>query len=336
MANNIELPAGNGDLEFVYTGLSFAAPKKVRFKVKLEGFDNEWIEAGARRWASYTNIPPGKYKFRVISGFDEGVWNEQGASFSFTLSPHFYQTTWFYLLCATIIAAVSLGGHLLYRRDRNRELIASQLESQLAQAQLQVLKMQLDPHFLFNTLNGIMVLIQDNPEAARRTVARLSEFLRLTLENAGVQEVPMQKELEFLDRYVQIEQLRFGNRLTVQQDVQPGALGGLVPSLILQPLVENAIRHGVAERRGPAMIQIQAARDNGHLVIHVRDNGGGFPSVVHDTFKEGIGLTNTRQRLHRLYGEQHVFELRSLEGGGVDVFLSIPYHEEGMSGVRGS
>jgi LytS/YehU family sensor histidine kinase len=190
--------------------------------------------------------------------------------------------------------------------------------------------MQLDPHFLFNTLNGIMALIQENPQAAQRTVARLSEFLRLTLENSGVQEVPMQKELEFLDRYLQIEQLRFGDRLTVQQDVDPATLGGLVPSLILQPLVENAIKHGVAERRGPATILIQAARDDGRLVIHVRDNGGGIPS----TPQEGIGLTNTRQRLQRLYGDEHVFELSSLEGGGVDVLLSIPYHEQGVFGVR--
>lgn len=327
----IEFPPGNGDLEFHFTGLSFDAPERVRYRYMLEGFNRNWVDAGNRNDAYYTNLPPGSYRFRVIAANASGVWNDAGASYAFHLRPHFHQTVWFFLLMALGLTALVVGGLFLYKRDRDRELQASQLESQLAQAQIQILEMQLQPHFLFNTLNGIMVLIKEDPDSASRMIARLSEFLRLTLDSAGMQEVPLRRELEFLDRYLQIERLRFGERLQVEQHVETELLDALVPNLILQPLVENAIRHGVSKRRGPSLIAVAVERTNGSLTIHVRDNGTGLKAENGRAVKEGIGLRNTRQRLQHLYGNAQECRLVSPPEGGVDVVLTIPFHKDGNS-----
>jgi ligand-binding sensor domain-containing protein len=323
---DLRFPPGDGEMEFYYAALSLSSPEYVRYKVKLEGFDKEWNDAGTRRVAYYTNIPPGDYIFRVIAGNNDGVWNNEGAAVAFVLEPHFRQTIWFFAILGICVMMLGAGIHHLYRRDRDRQLIASQLESKLARVQLQVLEMQLQPHFLFNALNGIMVLIHDDPEKASRMIARLSEFLRLALERRDLGEVTLQKELEFLDRYLQIELLRFGDRLTVEQKIDSESRDALVPSMILQPLVENAIRHGVSKRRGPAAIWIEAARTNGSLDIHVRDNGAGLADNGGEELKEGIGLRNTRARLQQLYGGDHKITLAGIPGGGVDVMLSIPFH----------
>ncbi|MBV9211319.1 MAG: histidine kinase [Acidobacteria bacterium] len=213
-----------------------------------------------------------------------------------------------------------------YSRYREGELKASQLESMLAQAQLQSLKMQLHPHFLFNTLHSISALLHTDVEAARRMIVRLGDFLRLTLENAGAQEVSLEQEMEFLKGYLEIESIRFQDRLTVRLEVEPQALDVRVPNLILQPIVENAIRHGIAPRSSPGLIEINARRENGVLRIEVRDNGPGLP-VNHSSiklFKGGLGLANTRARLDQLYGAQHRFELENNPAGGLTVTLEVP------------
>jgi ligand-binding sensor domain-containing protein len=323
---NPELPPGEGDLEFQFAGLSFSSPDHVKYKFMLQGYNADWVDADSRREAYYTNISPGTYTFRVEACNADGVWSEAGASYAFTLAPHFHQTIWFYLLCALGALGVVAGVFVLYRRDQNRALDAAQLESKLAQAQLQVLEMQIQPHFLFNTLNGIMVLIREDPEKAGRMIARLSELLRMTLERRGVQEVPLQKEIEFVERYLQIEMIRFEDRLTVHEDICNQLRDALVPNMVLQPLVENAIRHGVARRRGQARIDITARRENGSLVLSVRDNGMGLSADATHERKEGIGLSNIRARLRQLYGDAHAFVLASPEGGGVDARLTIPFH----------
>ena len=213
-----------------------------------------------------------------------------------------------------------------YRRLREGELRASQLETQLTQAQLQALKMQLQPHFLFNTLHSISALVHRDPETADRMIARLGDFLRLTLENSGAQEVSLQKELEFLRCYLDIERVRFQDRLTTSLDVEPRALDTPVPNLILQPIVENALRHGVAQRSTPGRVEISAKRENGSLRIQVRDNGPGLSAITKSNGKirEGLGLSNTRARLAQLYGAAHRFELSNAPGGGLVVTLEIP------------
>jgi sensor histidine kinase YesM len=213
-----------------------------------------------------------------------------------------------------------------YRRLREGELRASQLETQLTQAQLQALKMQLQPHFLFNTLHSISALVHRDPETADRMIARLGDFLRLTLENSGAQEVSLQKELEFLRCYLDIERVRFQDRLTTSLDVEPRALDTPVPNLILQPIVENALRHGVAQRSAPGRVEISAKRENGSLRIQVRDNGPGLSAITkaNGKIREGLGLSNTRARLAQLYGAAHRFELSNAPDGGLVVTLEIP------------
>ena len=214
-----------------------------------------------------------------------------------------------------------------YKRYREGELATAQLQTQLAQAQLQALKMQLQPHFLFNTLHSISALLYRDAEAADRMIARLGDFLRLTLENSGTQEVTLQQELEFLKCYLEIERIRFQDRLTTHLDIDPRTLDAPVPNLILQPIVENAIRHGIAARSAPGRIEIQAKRNNGCLRIEVKDNGPGL-SPNHSgnaRMKDGgLGLANTRARLAQLYGAAHRFELANAPEGGLVVTLEIP------------
>jgi len=210
-----------------------------------------------------------------------------------------------------------------YRRFREQQLQATRLQAMLVEAQLQALKMQLHPHFLFNTLHAISALMDEDVKAARRMIARLSELLRLTLENAGQQEVPLRQELDALERYLEIEQIRFQDRLTVKISIEPETLEARVPNLILQPIVENSIRHGIAPCSDAGRIEISAARQNGHLELSVRDDGPGM--VESETGKEGIGLANTRSRLQQLYGDAHRLEIRNASEGGLVVKMLIPY-----------
>src|SRR3954469_22532331 len=210
-----------------------------------------------------------------------------------------------------IIYAATLGlsyAVQYYFRFREGEFRASQLETRLAQAQLQTLKMQLQPHFLFNTLNGIAGLVRDSRnKAAVSMLAGLSDLLRYTLENAGKQEVPLKEELEFLELYLDIQQMRFSDRLTVTMSIAPETLDAMVPNLILQPLVENALRHGIARRTAAGTVGVRANRDDGQLRIIVFDDGPGLQRDDGTPPIEGVGLSNTRARLAQLYGDRQRF-----------------------------
>ena len=210
-----------------------------------------------------------------------------------------------------------------YERYREREMRSIELEGRLAQAELQNLKMQLHPHFLFNTLNTISVLMMRDADLANRMLIRLSDLLRVTLDNAGNQIVPLRQELDFLRGYLEIEQTRFQDRLTTSFDISPATLDARVPYLILQPLVENALRHGITTRPGAGHIEIRTALENGNLQMQVSDNGPG----IDGDFKKGIGLTNTEARLKQLYGTAHEFELTNLPAGGLRVSVAIPFHD---------
>jgi LytS/YehU family sensor histidine kinase len=207
-----------------------------------------------------------------------------------------------------------------YRRYQAGALKSSQLETQLARAELQALKSQLQPHFLFNTLNSISALQLTNVEAAHRMTARLGDFLRLTLDASGVNEVPLRREIEFLQSYLEIERLRFEDRLLVRIDVEREVLDVPVPNLILQPVVENALRHGVGSRIGRGRIEVAARRLNGQLRIEIRDDGPG----LREPGREGIGIANTRSRLQQLYGNASNFTIFNAPEGGAAVVLEIP------------
>ena len=213
-----------------------------------------------------------------------------------------------------------------YQRYRERELRASQLETQLVQAQLRSLRMQLNPHFLFNTLHTISVLVRKkDDQAAIRMIAGLSDLLRLSLENVGAHEVTLQQEMEFLERYLAIERVRFQDRLRVESRVAPEALDALVPNLLLQPLVENAIRHGVARSASAGVVEIDVRPREGRLWMQIRDDGPGPPPVPDPLARSGVGLGTTRARLEQLYGDDHMLTLGTDPRGGAVVTLAIPF-----------
>lgn len=213
-----------------------------------------------------------------------------------------------------------------YDKYRERKTRAAQLETQLAQAQLETLKMQLQPHFLFNTLHAISSLVRDEKNrAAVSMIAGLSGLLRHSLENIGRQEVSLREELEFLELYLDIQQMRFSDRLKVEMEIEPETLDAVVPNLILQPLVENAIRHGISPRVSGGLIQLSTRNENGILEIRVEDDGQGLKREWRREESTGIGLSNTKARLEQLYGAEHRFHIRNREGGGVEALLAFPF-----------
>ncbi|MGH9509616.1 MAG: sensor histidine kinase, partial [Terriglobales bacterium] len=210
-----------------------------------------------------------------------------------------------------------------YRKYQQESLAASRLEKSLSQARLDVLQMQLQPHFLFNTLHAISTLMQRDVAAANRLIVRLSDLLRLTLEHAGEQVVSLQKELELLEQYLEIQRTRFQDRLTVRMDIDPETLDARVPCLILQPLVENAVRHGIAPLSRPGRIEIRAHRQNGTLRLEVCDNGVGLKPE--EESHQGIGLGNTRARLAQMYGASQALRMNNAPAGGLVVSVDIPF-----------
>ena len=228
----------------------------------------------------------------------------------------------------TIYWTTLVVAHALYyyRGLRQKEAQTARLTAQLAQAQLQALKMQIHPHFLFNTLNSIAALLHKDVEAADRMIARLGDFLRLTLKSSDAQIVDFEQELEFLKCYLDIEHIRFQDRLTVELDIDSHALTAMVPNLILQPIVENAVRHGVARQTNPGHITIRARREGERLIMRVEDNG---PGLKVNSNGSGIGISNTRARLEQFYGSDFSFQITNSAGRGASVTLDIPAFVEG-------
>lgn len=209
-----------------------------------------------------------------------------------------------------------------YRQARAREVRAARLETRLLSSQLQALQQQLHPHFLFNTLHAISTLVHRDPDKADLMIERLSDLLRITLRKVDVQEVELAEELEYLRAYLDIEQVHFGPRLRIEYRIDAAALDALVPTLIMQPIVENAIRHGLEPLVRPGTLTIEAEADGSMLVLRVRDDGIGFAKTF--TRRDGVGLANTRSRLDRLYGEAAALTMREQAAGGVRVDVTIP------------
>jgi two-component system, LytTR family, sensor kinase len=220
---------------------------------------------------------------------------------------------------------------VLHARHRSEILKASVLQTRLVEAQLQALKMQLHPHFLFNTLHTITALIHEDPETAERMIARLGELLRLFLATTTVHEVPLSEELRILDLYLEIERARFEERLEVRYEVPDSLRNATVPNLVLQPLVENSIRHGIGRRSEPGWILIAAERDGDRLVLCVTDNGEGLPEGPGGASHQGTGLTITRGRLETLYGPNQSLVLRNVPSGGAEVRIALPYRMHSAS-----
>ncbi len=262
------------------------------------------------------------------------------------------------LLMYGAIIGVTHSVHF-YRRFRERERSALALESNLAQARLSALRAQLHPHFLFNSLNAIATLLRRDPRLAEATLMTLSDLLRLALSQADRQEVPLREELNFVRRYLEIQQTRFGDKLRIEEDIEPTVLDCLVPTLLLQPLVENAIRHGIEPADNAGLLRLTGHRNNGKLILTVEDNGAGLATAPIDLADSkaleipttttsavtqaelvspvtivrpngsGIGLANLRARLETLYGQSQKLELSARPGGGVIVRVEIPWRAVG-------
>jgi len=225
-----------------------------------------------------------------------------------------------YAIFWAIVAIVHIARY--YSDERGREMRATHAEARLAEARLQLLRMQLHPHFLFNTLNAISELVHENPSTAERMIEGLSRLLRETLDSGTADLIPLSRELGLLRRYVDIQCERFGSRLQVRIDAPEDAgEGAMIPIFLLQPLVENAITHGISARRGEGHIEVRARVDDLHLRLEVIDDGVG---VDQSQMREGIGLANTRARLSALYGAAHSFQVAAAPGGGTVVRVVLP------------
>ena len=247
-------------------------------------------------------------------------------------------TVYFAVLAAGI--ARDIFARYRARHDETVRLTAqaAQLQAQLAEARLAVLSAQLNPHFLFNTLHAVSSLVERDPRGVRRMIARLSELLRVTLESTSEQEIPLSRELELLRLYLDIMQVRFQGRLSVDMQVSADVMDALVPSFVLQPLVENAVMHGVAKVQGEGRIELRAARAGDDVVITVRDNGPGVDAAIatdgngsltlpsRTAGSGGLGLSNTRARLEQLYGAEQHLALRRAGATGTVAEILLPYH----------
>lgn len=276
-----------------------------------------------RRWLLYVAVTAtaAVAKYAVFYPLHQAVHPVSHATFAGMLLNGFVSVCFGY---AALIGALHAVRY--YRDMRERETRAALLEASLSRAQLEALSVQLQPHFLFNTLNGIATLMHRDVEAADEMIARLSDLLRLTLERGQVEEVTLADELALLERYIDIMRVRFRDRLTVEVGVQPDAMPVAVPHFLLQPLVENAIQHGVDRVRGDCTVRIEAGLRDGNLAITLCDRGPGFdPKVT----RRGIGLANTIARLHHLYGDRARIETSSLDDGGGCVALVMPAHTIG-------
>jgi len=226
---------------------------------------------------------------------------------------------------------ILVGTHALgyYRSLQQRDLKEALLETQLTKARLDALEMQLHPHFLFNALNTVSALVRSSQNAqAVKVVASLGDLLRRTLDRRGGVEIPLREELEFVHRYLEIEQIRFGDRLEVAVEAGASTLEARVPTLILQPLVENAIRHGVAPRAARGRVGVRAWREGERLRLEVTDDGVGLPPAFDLGRHAGVGLGNTRERLERLHPGRHLLRVAARPGGGTTVQVSLPYRPE--------
>jgi signal transduction histidine kinase len=242
----------------------------------------------------------------------------------------FFEQTDASLMVYAVIVGVS-HAVAYYHEAQQRKLKSAQLETHLIEARLKTLEAELHPHFLFNTLHAISTLVHRDPESADRMISRLSDLLRITFDRSGEPKVTLKEEMEFLQKYLDIEQTRFQDRLTVHVSVDPDALDGEVPRMILQPLVENAIKHGIAGRHGGDNVQITAGLDGERLWMQVRDNGAGLQVRTLKALRTGVGLSNTRARLDCLYGRHYRLEF-SDKHGGLSVLIEIPFQRVAAAG----
>jgi two-component system LytT family sensor kinase len=234
------------------------------------------------------------------------------------------------VLVATLVV-IAVHAFVYYQRYQASQVEKASLRAELAQAQLRALKMQLHPHFLFNTLHSISSLVLEDPPKANTMIARLGDFLRLTLDHSDQQLVTLKEETDFVRCYLEIEQVRFGDRLTVEFNIEPSLLSAEVPHLILQPVVENAVQHAIAPHAAPGRIEIAVNRRDDSLRLEVKDTGPGLGTTSHSLEGHGVGLSNVRARLERLYGADFSLEMTNGASQGLTVTIKIPFRSNDLA-----
>lgn len=272
----------------------------------------------------------------VFEMLDHALWNAIVAgAMQRSLSPlaildNFHFLPEFFVYGVVLIAGYARAYFLRSQEHRNEanqlRVDAARLQSHLSEARLQALRMQINPHFLFNTLHVISDHFEENPRSARRMIALLSDILRYSFDSSATQEVPLGRELKMLEGYLEIQRFRFEDRLQVQLYIEDSLEDALVPTLILQPLVENAIKHGISALEGEGQIAIRSWREGGELHLRVADNGPGEPLHGAGNKPVGIGLRNTRERLETLYGDRQRFTAENAPAGGFVAHIVLPYH----------
>lgn len=263
----------------------------------------------------------------LMGGVESYAGQEGMSSLTFWIALGTLELPIHLFIYSAILGVTYLVGY--QRRLRERELATTQLSAQLAHAQVQALRMQINPHFLFNAMNSISMLVRDKrPEEAVKTIAGLSDLLRYVLDDASGQEVTLRRELDFIQRYLAIERVRFQDRLEVSIEASPDTLDSLVPNLLLQPLVENAIRHGISRSASATTIAITAQARGGAMELLVQDDGPGLEQQSTSRSGTGLGIANTRKRLRQLYGDQQSLELEDVAPHGAAVRITLPMHIE--------
>lgn len=298
------------------------APFILRLREKVPLSTGRWIGGLAFHLAASFAVMAIYYLGRVLSIWL--IWDQAATDFWAMTLANFYGRN---LIDIAYYWGVLAFGYSLeiYRRYKSEELKAAQLEARLIETELQALRQQMHPHFLFNTMNTIAVLVREgrNDEAVK-LLARLSSLLRMSLDNTGVPEVTLRQEMDFLEKYLEIQKVRFSDRLAVTIDIAPEAWEARIPNLILQPLVENAIIHGIAPKAGPGRVTVLGRVSDARLRLEVSDDGPGLAAGA-GRAREGIGLSNTRERIAKIYGASGHLSLRSEPGRGVCAQILIPH-----------
>jgi two-component system, LytTR family, sensor kinase len=278
----------------------------------------------------------GLMSVRFVLWDNGGKW--EGATWAQFFQRHIFEQLDWSLMVYAVIVGVS-HAIAFYHESQQRRLRAAHLETQVVEARLKTLEAELHPHFLFNTLHAISTLVHRDPDSADRMISRLSDLLRITFDRSGEAKVSLKEEADFLQKYLDIEQTRFQDRLRVNVSIDPDALDGEVPRMILQPLVENAIKHGIAGRHGGDYVHISAGLSRGtgaesaeRLWMQVRDNGGGLQVRTLKALRTGVGLSNTRARLDCLYGRLYRLEFSDRDGG-LSVLIEIPFQRVAAPGA---
>ena len=330
-SGSVTVEPPNRDLEFRYTALSFRNPSAIRFRYRLEGFDRGWVDADTRRTAWYTNLPPGRYTFRVLAGNEDDYWSVRGASVQATLERSLPETAWFRLFVGALVILAAWSFHRL----RARRLAAGEaLRAAVLEARLSSLQSQLKPHFLFNALNSLLPLVGNEPTRARRMIIRIGDLLRASLMSETSPLATLERDLLLLSEYLDVERMRFRDRISIEIDADERSRTALVPSFLLQPLVENAIKHAADPVTGRVRIRVEARVEGESLVLKVSDDGPGI-SPVSESSGGGIGLRNIRRRLDLLYPGDHHMSLSNLPERGCEVRIRVPLSLEPESAEAG-